>query len=695
MYCRLLHHKTFSCIISLLMALFCLSLFGCGVDDTEFHSLDDSWSYSLTEGKDADYQVLSFTQLQNLSKMYTETEGYVWLKNEFTIPEDLKDKDLCVYLGKVRVAAEVWLNDVFIGSAGKMPPEDYVPGNRAEYFPLSEGLLNIDGPNVLKILLYVNGSGGILTNTFIGPESQVKQEALSYSFGNSVVGFGAACVLLIVSVAYLAIWSIRKKTKAYLFYALMNLASAVYLSQFYVAELPFVQSLSYLTFQKIVPAISAFVTAYFATSFIREYFGEKDSDNVFIIRVSLLFVPSLIALCITDVVTFSQALPFLYVFLAAQIGFAVAAVVKAVMEKSKEVVRLLIGFSPVFAGILIDIFIHLLLKMSELPYFTVFGWQGVIIAFLIDLTVRLKSVYNQLELLNTQLEQQVYDRTKNLTDVNVLLEKEQKRSNADLAMAEKVQKSFLIPQRTLFDDWDIAVHYQALSGVSGDLYDIYTDNDDFRGASLFDVSGHGMAAGLVTMLSKNIISNQFYKGLKGKDNKDKPAELSQVMYSVNNSVIEAKGDIDNYLTGAIMRASSNGECEVVNAGNPFPLLNHDGKVTELKPDINKTQMGMIGIDGLDVSFPTIAFNLDPGDSFIFFTDGLTEAENRFGEQFGVSRLSREFSDCTGLTAQEQLDYILHCHKSFTGNFPLEDDITVIVIHRNKKKDRKKRSSEAE
>lgn len=683
MYCRFCK-KVYIALTVLFLLLSCFVFTSCGVDDTKFLSLDDSWLYSLDESNPSVWQPISFSGLQNLTKLFPGTEGYVWLKNSFTVPDDLKNEAISVYLGKVRVAAEVWLNDEYIGMAGRMPPDKYIPGNKAWCFSLPEQLLNKDGTNTLKISIYVNGSGGILTNTFIGPEIQIEQEALTYTYRNSSIALGAACILVMVGIGYLAIWSIRRKTKSYLYYALMNLASACYLSQFYVSELPFLVNMSYLTFSKLVPAISAFVTGYFATSFIRSYFDDKDSDNIFIIRVSLLFVPSLIALCITDVATFTQALPFLYIFLVAQICFAVVTIVKAFLKRSKDVIRLLIGFSPVLAGILVDIIVHVILKMSELPFFTVFGWQGVILAFLFDLTLRLKGVYSRLELLNAQLEQQVYDRTKNLSDVNILLEKEQKRSNADLAMAEKVQKSFLIPEKTDFEEWDIAIFYQPLSGVSGDLYDVFSENGEFQGAGLFDVSGHGMAAGLVTMLAKNIIANQFHSGMKPVKGTSKLPDLTQIMYSVNNALIEAKGDIENYLTGAIFRViDDNGSCEVVNAGNPFPLLNHDGQITELKP-IGKTQMGMIGIDGLDVSFPTVSFALEPGDSFLIFTDGLTEAENRFGEQFGVARLSREFADCTGLTAQEQLDYILHCHKSFTGDFPHEDDISAIIIHRNKK-----------
>lgn len=665
----------------LITAFSCLFLCGCSSADDAVLMLNDTWSYSLD---DSSYTPLSFSQLQNLTKLFPGTEGYVWLENTFTIPDELRGSGLSVYLGKVRVAAEVWINDEPLGVAGKLPPADYIPGNRAEYFEIPSVYLSDDGVNTLKVHIYVNGSGGLLTDTFISTEDFVTQEARSYTFRNSSIAFGAACILIIVGIAYFAIWSIRMKEKSYLFYSMMNLASAVYLSQFYVSELPFLNNMPYLTFSKAVMAISAFVTAYFATSFIRAYFGDKDSDNVFIIRISLLFVPSLIALCITDVPIFSQALPFLYIFLVAQLGFAVSSIVTASMRKSKDVRRLISGFSPVLLGIVVDVVVHLIAKKTELPYFTVFGWQGVIVAFFIDLALRLKKVYGRLEILNTQLEQQVQERTKTLSDVNTLLEKEQKRSNADIAMAEKVQKSFLIPQETKFEDWDIAVSYQALSGVSGDLYDIYGENSSFKGASLFDVSGHGMAAGLVTMLSKNIISNQFYQGLRSKGEKLKPVDLSKVMYAVNDAVIEAKGDIENYLTGAIMRVVNGGLCELVNAGNPFPLLNRDGQVTEIRPEVGKTQMGMIGISGLDVSFPTIQFNMNPGDSILLFTDGLSESENRFGEQFGIARLSREFGDCTGLSAQEQLDYILHCHKSFIGGFPREDDMTLVVIHRNKK-----------
>ncbi|MBQ0165573.1 MAG: SpoIIE family protein phosphatase [Treponema sp.] len=671
----------------LLLAMFCFLFSGCSNDSQDVFFINDSWSCCPVETGSSIYTPVSSSSLSDLTSFLPEREGYIWLQNNFSLPEDFKDKELSVFLGKLRISAKAWLNGEYIGSVGRFPPNNFIPGTNATSFLLPEKILERDGNNVLKLLVYVNGVGGISTETYIGEDDYIESVTRTYNFRNSGIAFGAACILLIVGIAYLAVWSARKKSTAYLHYSLMNIASACYLAQFYVAELPFLQNMSYLTFCKLVLALSAFITGYFATSFIRAYFHWKDTDNIFIIRISLLFVPSLIALCITDVATFMEALPFLYVFLAAQIGFAVWAVIVEFRKKSKDAARLLTGFSPVLLGILIDFILFVFSNDTEIAYFTVFGWQGVIIVFFIDLALRLKEIYTRLEFLNTKLEQQVLDRTKNLSDVNQLLEKEQKRSNADIAMAERVQRSFLIPDETKFEDWDIAVCYQPLSGVSGDLYDIYSENETFYGTSLFDVSGHGMAAGLVTMLSKNIISNQFHAGLKVKKDQASPSTLTQVMYAVNNAIIDAKGDIENYLTGAIMRVAGGddgGACELVNAGNPFPMLNHDGKITELKPEVGKTQMGMIGIDGLDVSFPTINFRMEPGDSFILFTDGLTEAENKFGEQFGVSRLTREFSDCSGLSAQEQLDYIMHCHKSFTGSNPHEDDITVVVVHRNKK-----------
>ena len=73
-----------------------------------------------------------------------------------------------------------------------------------------------------------------------------------------------------------------------------------------------------------------------------------------------------------------------------------------------------------------------------------------------------------------------------------------------------------------------------LAGVSGDLYDIFYTGNHLNGLGIFDVSGHGISSGLVTMLVKNIIEQEFHDGSNEK--------LEDVMYIINDRLIEEKGN---------------------------------------------------------------------------------------------------------------------------------------------------------
>ena len=88
-----------------------------------------------------------------------------------------------------------------------------------------------------------------------------------------------------------------------------------------------------------------------------------------------------------------------------------------------------------------------------------------------------------------------------------------------------------------------------MMGVAGDLFDFYTDSNSLDGLGIYDISGHGISSGLLTMLVKNIIHNEFYK----KENKT----LDEILYKSNNRIIEEKGNVENYVTGILMKIKNN------------------------------------------------------------------------------------------------------------------------------------------
>ncbi len=432
--------------------------------------------------------------------------------------------------------------------------------------------------------------------------------------------------------------------------------------------------MSYLTFQKLFASIFAFVTGFFATSFMIHFFHDRQSKSVVAIRLVLLVLPILITLYIPSNNIFSRFLPVLFLFLAAQIGFAVFSIIRNFLNgRIKQVIMLVSGFIPVLIGLVLDLIIKVMLEDTSLPLFTVFGWELTGGFFMFILTYRFSTYRKTAEYLNEKLESEVADRIKELKETNEKLQMEQDESNREMDLAVHVQRSFYPQIITSLNGWDMAVHFRPFAGVSGDLYDFYIKGRELEGLSLFDVSGHGIAAGLITMLSKNIVFRVF--------NENRNEKLPIVMEKLNEAIIKAKGSIENYMVGLILRVDPDGTLEITNAGGPPPLLysNRSGTVSPIQTD--KKQFGMIGVADLPVSFQNVTFSMAGGDTVVFTTDGLTEATNPAGEEFGQERLIESLCNKERKTADQKLAGILKDLTTFVGSEPLRDDITLIVLRK--------------
>ena len=322
------------------------------------------------------------------------------------------------------------------------------------------------------------------------------------------------------------------------------------------------------------------------------------------------------------------------------------------------------------------------LQKVDFPYVTLFGWEIALISFMVILSIRYNQALIQNEYHNIKLRKEVYERTSELSRKNTELERQINRAETDLEMASLVQKKFFpYPPKTI-KGWDIAVSYSPLDKVSGDMYDYYVEGNTLNGFSLFDVSGHGIAASLVTMLAKNIIFQSFERNMR------KNETVSRTLYEINDEIIEAKGGIENYLTGLMFRFKPFDEddvckVEMANAGhpNPFFFSAEDGICNEIKSGDSTTHHGAIGLDFITVSFPQISFKMAENDILLFYTDGLTESRNKENEMFGKERVKKILRENCAKTAQSIMEDIIDAFNEFTKDVKRDDDITVVVMKR--------------
>ena len=252
------------------------------------------------------------------------------------------------------------------------------------------------------------------------------------------------------------------------------------------------------------------------------------------------------------------------------------------------------------------------------------------------------------------------------------LKKHGENLEKEIRLAAFIQQNFYRHDNIEIEGWDVAYYNRPLAGVSGDLYDFYESKDGTKGVGLFDVSGHGISSGLVTMLVKNIIQQEF------SDRQD--LELWEIMNIINDRVIAEKGKIQNYLTGILIRIKGK-QLEIVNAGHPYPIVFRKGlqKASFLEKS-HEFSGGSIGIAGFPAYYYSQFVTFERGDEIILYTDGISDSKNRDGERFVSKAFMKIISDIYTMPAAEQIKCINRSLKAFRDG-EISDDMTMIVMRK--------------
>lgn len=614
---------------------------------------------------------------------------YIWLRSSFVIPEDLKEEPLGLVIPHLRFSGEVFINGNYAGRMGTFPPDARSQMYSAGCFTFPKDVLNQDAHNVLLIKVWSMGRSSISEHVYLTEMENAKFLAERYSSYNSRVYLNFEGGIFAAALLFFLIFIQRRKDWEYLYFSMMNLLTMFFVQPFFAWEMPWYFSLHIplLAYTKIFWCIPACLICFFITSFIYGYEKFKQPRTLFYVRIfflvvtvaGCLFAPtynSLISLC-----------PYIFFMLILQCFFGFGNAFYQIYKNvnKRQNVFLLCGFIAFFIGVLLDVILKDVLWLFDQPYYMIFGWQGTIIFFLVMLTVKFTKLSVRNEYLNEDLSREVKIQTRHLSVAMEKLEKEKKRADMDMDMAAIVQQKFFPYPNKQFRGWNIATCYSPVSKVSGDLYDYYSGTDDgvdLRGFSLFDVSGHGISSGLITMLSKNIVFRSFRKSL------EKQTAVNQVLYQINDQIIDAKGDIENYLTGLMFRINDfdeNDECKIefANAGHPSPIFfSAKSKiVAPLDQDPSQLHYGAIGIKDIAISFPEMEFTMGNDDIIVCYTDGLTESMNSKHEEFGAERVMQIVRENYARSAQSILEAIIDGLYDFLSGAPREDDMTIMVLKR--------------
>jgi sigma-B regulation protein RsbU (phosphoserine phosphatase) len=240
----------------------------------------------------------------------------------------------------------------------------------------------------------------------------------------------------------------------------------------------------------------------------------------------------------------------------------------------------------------------------------------------------------------------------------------------DLQVAGEIQKILLPADAPDLPGYEVGGLNLPARTLSGDYFDYVAVDESHVGIAIADVSGKGVPAALIMAMCRSALRSQA------------PGNLSPaaVLKAVNRQLYpDMKEDMFISMAYVILEPST-GSLLMARAGHDAPLLHRaDGSVECLNPK------GMaVGIDGGDV-FDRIcadySFRLDSGDLLLLYTDGITEALDAGGAEFGTDRLCRELRELSGEGAVETLRRLARSVRTFAGNRPQHDDITLIALRK--------------
>lgn len=244
---------------------------------------------------------------------------------------------------------------------------------------------------------------------------------------------------------------------------------------------------------------------------------------------------------------------------------------------------------------------------------------------------------------------------------------ERERLQQELLVARRMQRQLLPADLPKLAKAEFAALSESSMEVGGDYYDLVQLGRDRWGIAVGDVSGKGVSAAFYMAEVKGIVLS-----------------LSRICASPKELLVRANeslhGSLDRKAFVSLVYAVLNertGDLILARAGH-CPVVHARGATARLiRP--NGLGLGMAATDVFEGATEEQVLRLEPGDRCVFYTDGITEARNRSGDEFGYERLQEIVGSSQDLSAEELKSRILAAVRTFADGTAYTDDMTLVVL----------------
>jgi sigma-B regulation protein RsbU (phosphoserine phosphatase) len=241
-------------------------------------------------------------------------------------------------------------------------------------------------------------------------------------------------------------------------------------------------------------------------------------------------------------------------------------------------------------------------------------------------------------------------------------ERERQRLEQEINIARDIQQALLPRALRKYPYLDVkGCNFPCLS-VGGDYFDVFPMSDGRTAFLIADVSGKGLGAALLTTMLQGALS-----GLTlGYD----PA----LVFNHINRFLCDHAEVGRYATMFFGVTDRNGHMEFINAGHPSPYLIRNGKA-ETPFTEGSYPVGLVP----EAEYAAACLKLEPGDTLVLFSDGVTEAMDPENEMFGMPRLAEVLHDKNDVPLEHLQKCILESVENFVRGARQADDLTMLLV----------------
>jgi sigma-B regulation protein RsbU (phosphoserine phosphatase) len=239
----------------------------------------------------------------------------------------------------------------------------------------------------------------------------------------------------------------------------------------------------------------------------------------------------------------------------------------------------------------------------------------------------------------------------------------EQRMDKDLQAARKLQSLLLPSEAPAIEGLDIAVGLRPARDITGDLFDFF-EYDNGQATIVFgDSSGKGPAAALYAALVSGLLRSLGHR----------PRRPADLMRSLNNALTERRAEAQYVTLLAMFWDAPSRKLTIANAGGLPPIICRGDTLLDLNAE--GVPVGLLQARVYD----EMSADLQAGDLIVLTSDGILDAMNEAGEEYGRARLGKAIQACCHLSVKDIVQYLYTEVEAFVGAAPQFDDQTVLIL----------------